>query len=346
MDLDALLAPRPDSPPSGENLEYDGDFTEMEIASLPGDDRQMNDTIIPGEDPDFKDARAKVLIILERSHDLRAGVILAYCNVNLSGLAGLADATSYIRRCLEQYWDSCHPQLDADDDNDPTMRVNAVGGLADARTVMRGLRDVQLTKSRNFGRYSLRDIQTLMADTAAGGGGEDSGERDNLNKAFRETAETDPGFLQNLIEAARRVQADIKAIDAKFMQETPGQGPNLDDITKAVMQIIRYVGEHVALPAGAEVPKEEDDAPAMKSAPARAAPARASGGGGGGGTMDVVAALDAIIAHYKHNEPSSPLPILLLRARRLVDADFMTIMKDIAPNGVDNVMMIGGIADD
>lgn len=344
MDLDALLAPRPDSPPSGENLEYDGDFTEMEIASQPGEDRQMNDTIIPGEDPDFKDAKARALIIMERSHDLRAGVILAYANVNISGLAGLADTMDYIRGCLEQYWDTCHPQLDADDDNDPTMRVNAVSGLADARTVLRGLRNVQLTKSRNFGRFSLRDIQTLMADTAAGKE-DDTGQREKLNNAFRETAETDPAFMQDLLDAARRVQVAIKAIDAKFMQETPGQGPNLDDVTKAILQIIRNLSDHVGAPAAEDEAKDEDT-PDSDYAPSRPAAARPARRDGGGSEMDVVAALDEIINHYRQNEPSSPLPILLLRARRLVNADFMTIMKDIAPNGVDNVMMIGGIADD
>jgi len=346
LDLDALLATRTDSPPSGENLEYDGDFTEMEIAAQPGEDRQMNDTIIPGEDPDFREAKTKALAIMERSHDLRAGVILAYASVNLTGLSGLAEAMDYIRGCLEQYWDSCHPQLDADDDNDPTMRVNAVRGLADARTVLRGLRNVQLTKSRNFGRFSLRDIQTLMADTASGKD-DDSGQREKLNNAFRETAETDPAFLQDLLDAARRVQAAIKAIDAKFMQETPGQGPNLDDVTKAVLQIIRNLTEHVGAQAGEDAAAEDDDdASTGAVAPSRAATARPARMSGGGDTMDVVAALDEIIEHYRQNEPSSPLPVLLLRARRLVNADFMTIMKDIAPNGVDNVMMIGGIADD
>jgi type VI secretion system protein ImpA len=60
--------------------------------------------------------------------------------------------------------------------------------------------------------------------------------------------------------------------------------------------------------------------------------------------LDVENALDRIMAYYAAYEPSSPVPVILKRAKRLVGADFMTIMKDIAPGGVDNVMLVGGIA--
>jgi type VI secretion system protein ImpA len=33
---------------------------------------------------------------------------------------------------------------------------------------------------------------------------------------------------------------------------------------------------------------------------------------------------------------------LLRRAKALVGADFMTIIKDMAPNGVENVEVVGG----
>jgi type VI secretion system protein ImpA len=60
----------------------------------------------------------------------------------------------------------------------------------------------------------------------------------------------------------------------------------------------------------------------------------------------VLRALDAIMGYYRAAEPSSPVPVLLQRARRLVGADFMAIMRDMAPNGLDNVRLIGGLGDD
>ena len=75
---------------------------------------------------------------------------------------------------------------------------------------------------------------------------------------------------------------------------------------------------------------------AIKSAPAGAIAS----------PRDVEVALDRIIAYYAAYEPSSPLPILLQRAKRLVGADFIKIMKDIAPDGLNNVMLVGGISDE
>ena len=52
------------------------------------------------------------------------------------------------------------------------------------------------------------------------------------------------------------------------------------------------------------------------------------------------------ITYYEKNEPSSPVPVLIKRAKRLVGADFVSIIKDIAPNGMDNVEIVAGITDD
>ncbi len=62
--------------------------------------------------------------------------------------------------------------------------------------------------------------------------------------------------------------------------------------------------------------------------------------------QDARAALDKVMAYFRKYEPSSPVPIILERAKRLVGADFMTIMKDMAPGGLDSVKMIGGLGDD
>jgi len=60
-------------------------------------------------------------------------------------------------------------------------------------------------------------------------------------------------------------------------------------------------------------------------------------------SRDVEETLDRLIAYYAKQEPSSPVPILLARAKKLVGADFMTIVNEIAPGGADNVKLIGGL---
>lgn len=342
MNLDALLGVKEGDSPSGENLEYDAEFIQMEIASQPGQERQAGDEILAAEDPDFADVQAKAQVVMDRSHDLRAGAIMAGALLNTQGLVGLSEATEYMRRCLEEYWDSCHPQLDADDDNDPTMRINAVRGLAATDTMLRWLRKAPLTKSRTFGRMSLRDIQIATGEVTPSAG-ETGPDRTTIRAAFEDT---DPDFLNAQLAATKATVANIKAIDSKFRAETPGFGPALDDLTKMLQQIVRHMSEYVAAPAG-EVAEADDSAEDDAAAEASAV-VRKSGGGAPGAIetqRDVTAALDAIISYYRRAEPSSPVPIVLERAKRMVGADFMTIVRDMAPKGLENVMLIGGIND-
>ena len=79
-----------------------------------------------------------------------------------------------------------------------------------------------------------------------------------------------------------------------------------------------------------------------------------SGGGEGGGGKakrageissreDVIRVLDKICDYYARHEPSSPLPILLQRAKRLVSKTFVEIIRDLAPGGTSEVETIAGL---
>ena len=345
MDLEALLAARDGDDPSGENLEYDFDFMQLQIAAEPGQERQAGTEILAAEDPDFKDVEAKAIAVLERSHDLRAAVILAAAVLHTKGMRGFADAVAYVKGCLTEHWDTCHPQLDADDDNDPTMRINAVVGLAGEATVLSGLRRVALTNSRNFGRLNLRDLQMASGELPPPEDQAPPFDRATVAAAFTDTGEE---AVAETLAAVKAVQADLKAIEAVFSAQTPGYGPDLDELKKMMAQIARYVGEHVS---GVEVDVDdaEDDSAGGGGAAASSAPRRGGGGAMPGSietAQDARAALDKVMEYFRRYEPSSPVPIILERAKRLVGADFMTIMKDMAPAGLDSVMMIGGITED
>ena len=345
MDLEALLAARDGEDASGENLEYDFDFMQLQIAAQPGEEKQAGSEILAAEDPDFKDVETRALAVLERSHDLRAAVILAAAVLHTRGLTGFAEAVAYVRGVLEQHWDTCHPQLDADDDNDPTMRINAVQGLAGVDTVLSALRRAALTDSRTFGRVTLRDIQIATGEIPAMGGEAAKYDRATLAAAFVDNGEEATGAT---LEAIRKALADVKAIEAIFGERTPGYGPDLDELRRMLNQLSRFVGEHVSGAA----PAEPEAAPSGGGGRSGGGEVRRGGGGGGGmpgsieTAQDARNALDSVIAYFGRYEPSSPVPIILERAKRLVGADFMTIMKDMAPAGVESVMMIGGLSED
>jgi len=338
MDLDALLQSLEDDAPSGEDLEYDPVFTELEIAATHGEERQAGDEILPPEDPDYKEVASKALEILERSHDLRAGIFLAEANLRLNGFVGFAQATSYLARCLDEFWDTCHPQLDADDDDDPTMRINAVGTFADEARILRGVRRAPLTQSRTFGALSLRDIAVADGEMTPPSDMETVPDAGQVAAAFQDT---DEETLREISEAVSQAFDDVTAINAKFGEATPGQGPDLEPLLKFLKQAKTKLSN--ALGDSVEDVGDDD---AGEATPGAAAPAGASGGGAINSPTDVENALDRIIGYYQREEPSSPLPLLLLRAKKLVGADFLSIVRDMAPDGVDRVNLLGGIEDE
>jgi type VI secretion system protein ImpA len=57
---------------------------------------------------------------------------------------------------------------------------------------------------------------------------------------------------------------------------------------------------------------------------------------------DVNRALDKICQYYEKNEPSSPIPLLLQRAKRLVSLSFVEILKDLAPDSMKQIDMVAG----
>lgn len=336
LDLEKLLKSFSDDAPSGQNLEYDADFIALEIAKQPGEERVIGDAVIPAEDPDYGHVVKLAIPLLERTKDLRVAVTLANATLCTKGLPEFEEVLRYIRSCLEEFWDSVHPQLDEDDDDEPTMRVNAILGLTNRDTVLRALRLTPLTDSPAFGRFSLRDLELASGEVTTSSDTETVPAPQTISAGFQDE---DTDRLAQTVAAANAVQEHAKAIGEIFDARIGTLGPELDPL----LRMIHDIRKHLAVYTHTPVPDDVEDKPEIEAT--MAAPIQR-----GVGTIstpnDVVNALDRIVEYYARNEPSSPLPILLTRARRLVSADFITIMKDMAPLGVDNISLIGGLEQD
>lgn len=343
MDFSALLVPISADVPSGENLEYDPAFIELELTAQHGEERQVGDQIQKGEDPDYPAVAKLSHAILQRSHDIRAAVFLAEALLNTKGLIAFGEVVGYVRAVLQDYWPTAHPELD-EDDGDATMRINAVQGLANPDGVLRALRRAPLTDSRIFGKMSLRHVEVAEGNATAAADMENVPDASALAAAFQDS---DSARLQALVAAVTTAIADVRAIDAVFVEHTPGEGPQLDRLTTTLRAISRVLTQYAdageSPVAAASDASDATEALAAGSTVSGAVPATA-------GTIntsdDVIRMLDRITAYYARCEPSSPVPILLARAKRLVNADFLTIIADMAHDGLDEVHRIGGIKDD
>jgi type VI secretion system protein ImpA len=91
------------------------------------------------------------------------------------------------------------------------------------------------------------------------------------------------------------------------------------------------------------------------SATAADAGEAAPGEGGAPGTIavgairsrqDAIRALEAAAEFFRRNEPSSPIPLFLDRAKRLVSKDFLEVLADVAPEALPQARSAGGLRDE
>lgn len=342
INVDDLLAELTAEQPCGEDMEYDVAFTELEIAAQGKAEQEYGETLVEAEEPDWAEVEDKALAVLQQSKDMRAAMHLTLSLLKTEGLVGLSQGLELFRGYVEQYWDSVHPQLDPDDDNDPTMRVNVLRSLADEDTMLRAIRTAPLTDSRVAGRFSLRDIAVANGELPPPENAEDGpADMTIIEAAFQDT---DPERLQALADAVRESMEHVASIESTVTDAVEaGAGPDLSDLGKTLKKV------HSALAERLGGDEEEAADEELEEGLAEAGPSAGAGGAISGAVKnpnDVIRMLDKILDYYARSEPSSPLPLLLQRAKRLVSKDFMTIMKDIAPDGVGQASTIGGISED
>jgi type VI secretion system protein ImpA len=337
LDVAALLAPLSPESPSGQDLSYDAAYSELFRLAEGKPEQQMGDSIIPGEEPNWREVQSGSVSVLKRSRDLRVVMLALVASVRADGVAGLRDGVLLLRGTIEQHWDTFFPRLDPADNNDPLERMNVVAALAapvesfgDPLKVQRRIREAPLSRSRQLGSFGLAAID--RATNPAAGDGKAGPQASEIDASFDDTP------IEELQASAAAVQAaadDAKALDA-FLTKTvgPGRAPNLDSFHRCLSEVRaaldRALGRRGYGIAGA---------PAAAGAPAGAAP---SAPGEVRTTQDVLLAIDRICQYYERAEPSSPVPLLLKRARRLVSKSFLDIISDLSPDAMNQIKVISG----
>ena len=337
IEADELLKPVSEDSPCGEDLEYDADFGELERIAQPQEEQQFGDTIVAAEEPDWRDVAKRAAALFSRTKDLRVTMYLLRGSVNEDGFPGLNASLKIMHSLIDEEWDDFHPRLDPDDDNDPTMRVNIVAGLCDSASVLNAVRKAPLVSSRAMGRFSLRDLKIASGELSATDD-ETPPEQAGIDAAFMDApAEDVQGtlqFIQESIEAVTGIEATLTD------KVGAANATDLSPLVSLLRECAHAVNEQLARRGlgSADVAAVGGDEVAA-SGGAAAPVARA---GEIGSREDVIRVLDKMCDWYSRAEPSSPVPILLRRPKKLVHMDFMDIVRDLAPDGLSQVERFRG----
>jgi len=328
MTLETLLAPVDPAQPCGENLEYDADFQALEQACMGKAEQQFGSTIIPAEPADWNRVEKLAVTLLTRTKDLRVMVALTHAWTRRQGLEGYADGLSLIGQALALYWDELWPALTENGESDPFYRINALAGLGDKSALTATLRQSILLRS-NGDELSVRDAQALLDGSKTECSGFPGG-RARLVDELARAGQDDGGVM-------RQIEGRLNTIHNWLVDKLSESGaPEMDQLIKTATII-----NQASRPAAAETP------PAV-SADTSAPATPVVSGRGDWRSMEITSRADAQLMlekvkyYFSQHEPSHPAPLMIDRVQRLIEQDFMAIIRDLAPDGVQQLENIFG----
>ncbi len=327
-----LLAPIAADDSCGPNLEYDPAFMALAADSLGKPEQQFGDTIIAAVEPDWDQIGTQAVDLLKRSKDLRCAVLLLRAATRTQGLEGACRGLDLLAGLLDRFWDSVHPQLDADDDNDPTMRLNALAALNDDNAFVQDLYGASLGIAAGIGPIRVRDLAMARGALAATEGGS------QLSPAAVQ------GGLDDILAAAPDMVETLRALDPLLdrvstvvAKRSAGEPLDLGRLQGIARLLRQAVPAAAAEAAGDDTPSDDPATPVPAAGAKRtAAPNEIRS------RQDALQTLDRVIRYLEQAEPGNPAPLLIARAKRLIGVSFLDIVANLAPNALDTIEVITG----
>jgi type VI secretion system protein ImpA len=336
MQVEALLTPVSPDEPCGRDLEYDQAFMALEQSARGKPEQQFGDTVVPAEEPDWAAVRRGAEELFSRTKDLRVAVLLARSLLKSDHAAGLAAGLVLVRELVGRYWDGVYPLLDADDGNDPTMRLNVLAQLADGETFLRDLRGMYIVPPGRHGKLTAKDILVHLGKFAATSG-EPALSQSEIEGVLRAAGADNRAPFQALQEGLHA----LTGLRAVLVEKVDAERvPDLRPLEDALGAVARFCDNALGGSAAGSADAEQADA-ATAGTEGAAAPRKAAGELRT--REDAQRLLDKVCEFIERTEPSSPAPLLIRRAQRLLNMTFLEIIQDLAADGASQVRTVTGV---
>lgn len=327
-----LSQPLAEASPCGEDLERTQLLASFDAFRLFGQVTALEPA------PDWAGIKARSLDALGKSRDLRVLAHLAAAIIRTDGLVAFLGALGVVAQWLEVYWDHLYPRVD----EDAILRRNTLNCFADRIAIVDGLRRAALLSHRQLGTVTLRDIEVATGQLSPSGGNGQGPPESEINAAFSASPIGDLNALRAAVDdgfaAVRRIET------AMVSHSGVESAPSLEGLTSYLSRVQRIVRERIAAhpdAANANVGTSLDGV----GDSAIEGEQRSVAVGAIRSRQDAIRALDAVAAFFRHNEPSSPVPLFIERAKRLVAKDFLEVLADVVPEAIAQAKIAGGIRD-
>jgi type VI secretion system protein ImpA len=374
MELEPFLVPVGSDNASGSELRNDPRFHAIERQMEPAARTFRLENVSSGGTGsiaiDWSDILQQASDLAGTGRDVRLLVIVARALANAEGFSGLEQGLGLLTSNIEQYWDSLHPLLrDSPSPREAaTRRINSLFQLENNDNGL--LCDLEFTtvlNPRGIGPITGGDLcvgglsrSTAQSELAKGLGEKEVAElmsrhdarAGRVTAACRAEAIERPEDLAGLIGSLEAARAALQRLEQALFTRVSenGVGVKFKELDKVLTRTLAPLKAAQAT-ATTGTPATEDIAMAeqVSSAPTAngAHPPPAAGGipGAVNSRKDVERCLDMIIDFYERTEPSSPIPHLARRMRKMVPMNFIQLMEEIAPGGMKEFRNVAGVDD-
>lgn len=328
--------------PCGEDISADQSYLLEDLVKVkPADGGMLGREESAGE-PNWLEIQNKSVELLQRSKNLRVTIYLTLALLKLEGIPGLRDGLSLLHGLLERFWDQLYPRLDPEDAYDPLERINILLSLSppsvsdqDPMNFKQRLMEAPLCNSARMGKFDFRCIQiakgvlSVPDDQKAG-----IPDMSVIDAAFQDTTTEE---LLATSQAAQEAIEHLTAITDVFSKRAAqGQTPDLSGFEAILKNISKCIQEYLAKRGHGVIMEQDTSTEETKS--------EGSLSGGINSPQEAVLALEKICQYFERHEPSSPVPLLLRRAQRLVSKSFVEVIGDFCPEAMKQIEMIGGLS--
>jgi type VI secretion system protein ImpA len=318
-----------DDGPSGPDLEYDNAFLELSKAAAGRPETQFD----RGAPPDWRGVRSMVEDLFERTHDLRIAILWLRAAVSLEGVAALGPGLNLVVSLLTEHWDDVHPKPDPDD-NDPYGRANALGSLPSMDGLLGDLTNSRIVAIKGVGELRVRDAEVALG-TLTPRSGEATYTRDQIEKMLAAADQAGEGVRPAILDAQAQIKRLTTAMDERFGAGSAVEMKPLVDLVNRLLSLTREPVAEDAADGAEEGAAGEGGAPGGGR--------RGGLSGGVGSRVEAVRAIDMVCEYLERAEPTNPAPLFLRRARSLLERNFLELLKELAPNALDDVARTVGI---
>lgn len=322
---DELLQPISAEQPCGASLEDTALLASFDTFRIFGQSMPLDPM------PEWVAIRDQAAAALKKSKDLRLLAHLSAAVLRTDGLAPFAETVVVASEWLDTYWNGVYPAVD----EDAILRRNALNCFADQMAVVDGLRRAPLLASRQFGVVNLRDIE-ISSGLVQPTNGDTRADEGQIAAAF---AATDFDALQQVKDDVEKTIAALQRIDAKMRLEGGTEAaPTFDPLSGQLVKIVRVLRARLA--ARPEAASDESSGHEAGESQEATQPVQL---GAIRSRQEAIRALDEVASFFRRTEPSSPIPLFLERAKRLVSKDFLEVLADIAPEALAQARAVGGL---